>query len=404
MLITFVFSILTVFSAHATSSCECPEVSCHPCENQINLDFYTSKCGENMSEVMSCAKPICELKDPLPKTCETYAQQKNEENRAPASIPKDVQKKVLAVDDDLSDSHHEIAQVIGYIGKVIVRDTLNREQPITPSMLLYEGDTIITHKNSKASIRFKDNNEAIIAENSRFRLTTYKPQSPQQKGNAILDLLKGKVRSKVNQKYKKNDKNTGYKIKTQSAVAGVRGTDFVVSYMTGKNLVTSVETFTGKVELSDSTGEEKRMVSEGHKSSYVVESKSVFDKKEINEFVKKGYMTPLYKLTKQQIQELEWETTLEPKRATASVQPKASNSKSESEFVCEKPNAQLNQCYWQCVGNPRGEGRCRIDLPQVKCVRKRCNANGIWADPSRIPASQISNCPATGITVKECDY
>ncbi|MCH2535701.1 MAG: FecR family protein [Bdellovibrionales bacterium] len=403
MFMALIFSILTTLNVQASSSCECPEVSCNPCENQINLDFYTSKCGENMSEVMSCAKPICELKDPLPKSCESFAKQKSQSERVPASIPKDVQKKVLAVDDDVTHSEHEIAKVLGYIGKVTVRDTLNREQAMTPNMLLYEGDTIITHKNAKASIRFKDNNEAIIAENSRFRLTTYKAQTDQQKGNAILDLLKGKVRSKVKQKYKEGDKNTGYKVKTQSAVAGVRGTDFIVSYITGKKLVTTVETLTGKVELSDSAGEEKRIVTGEHKSSYVVESKSVFDKKEINEFVKKGYMTPLYKLSKQQVQQLEWETSMSAKRATASVDTSKANNKT-SDYVCEKPQAELNQCYWQCVGNPRGEGRCRIDLPQVKCVRKRCNANGEWADPSRVPASQISNCPATGITVKDCDY
>ena len=402
MFMALIFSILTSLNVQASSNCECPEVSCHPCENQINLDFYTSKCGENMSEVMSCAKPVCELKDPIPKTCESFAKSKMNSERIPASVPKDVEKKVLASDDDISHSEHEIATVMGYIGKVTVRDTLNREQAITPNMLLYEGDTIITDNNAKVSIKFKDDNEAIITENSRFRLTTYKPQNSQQKGNALLELLKGKVRSKVKQKYKNNDKNTGYKIKTQSAVAGVRGTDFRVSYITGKNFITTVETITGKVELSDTTGEEKRVVSENQKASYVVESKSVFDKKEINEFVKKGYMTPLYKLSKQEIKELEWETSMQAKRATASVEK--TQTKTTTSYVCEKPQAELNQCYWQCVGNPRGEGRCRIDLPQVKCVRKRCNANGEWADPARIPASQISNCPATGITVKDCDY
>lgn len=400
MITAFIFSFISILSS-ASTSCECPEVSCAPCENQVNLDFYTAKCGENNSEVMSCAKPVCELKDPLPKTCESFAKNKKSNERSPSSIPENVEEKVLKPETNLSDSNHEIAYVLGYLGKVIVRDTLNREQPITQNMLLYEGDTIITGKNSKASIRFTDKNEAVIAENSSFRLTQYKPQTKRQNGNAILDLLKGKVRSKVNQKYK-GSQNSVYKIKTKTAVAGVRGTDFIVSYLTGKNLITSVETFTGKVELSSDSGDEKAMISKGEKSSYVVESKSVFNKKEINEFVKKGYMTPVYKMTKKQIAELEWETSLKAKnRSTASAEP---TKPASSDYVCDKPQAQLNQCYWQCIGNPRGESQCRIDLEQVKCVRKRCNANGVWADPSRIPASQISNCPATGTTVKDCDY
>lgn len=398
MLGALLFSLISI--SHASVSCECAEVSCSPCEEQVNLDFYTSKCGTDLNEVKSCAKPVCKIKEPVSKSCQAFAEKKINK-RVPASIPKNVEKIVLDPQPELGNSNHEIAEVLKFKGKVIIRDTLNRKQPVSPSMLLYEGDTIITFKDAMVSVRFTDNNEAIISENSTFQLTKYKAQTDQQKGNAVLELLKGRVRSKVQQKYK-DDKNTGYKVKTKAAVAGVRGTDFVVTYLTGKKLTTTVETLEGSVELSGEFGDEKSLVKKDHKQSYVVDAQSIFNKKEINSFVKKGYMTPLYKLTKNELQELDWKTSFNTKRATASVAPQATSKSSNS--ICEAPSAQLNQCYWQCVGNPRGESRCRIELENVKCVRKRCNANGVWADSSRIPASQITNCPATGLTVKDCDY
>ncbi len=73
--------------------------------------------------------------------------------------------------------------------------------------------------------------------------------------------------------------------------------------------------------------------------------------------------------------------------------------------ICDRPKGFFNQCAWTCVGNPSGEKNCRVELPQVSCVRTRCNANGKWADEKKLPLNEAKGmCPATGATVKPCDY
>ena len=71
--------------------------------------------------------------------------------------------------------------------------------------------------------------------------------------------------------------------------------------------------------------------------------------------------------------------------------------------ICTKPSARLNDCSWICEHNPKKEkSRCRVDLPGVKCVRLRCDANGEWADRRELPALQ-SPCQVKSL-VKSCDY
>jgi len=64
----------------------------------------------------------------------------------------------------------------------------------------------------------------------------------------------------------------------------------------------------------------------------------------------------------------------------------------------------FNQCSWSCKNNPKGEKSCRTDLPEVSCVRQRCNAAGDWTDMNRMPSSYGSECPSSGFKVKACDY
>ena len=71
--------------------------------------------------------------------------------------------------------------------------------------------------------------------------------------------------------------------------------------------------------------------------------------------------------------------------------------------ICQKPQGRLDDCAWTCVNNPKSEkNRCRVDLPKVKCVRTRCDANGNWSDPTDLIPKQ-SPCTAKA-SVRRCDY
>jgi hypothetical protein len=73
--------------------------------------------------------------------------------------------------------------------------------------------------------------------------------------------------------------------------------------------------------------------------------------------------------------------------------------------ICEQPYAKLNQCVWICENNPKKEKKvCRLENPEVRCLRKRCNANGEWAEETEIPKEKAKNLCGLRPLVKDCDY
>jgi len=111
---------------------------------------------------------------------------------------------------------------------------------------VYPKDTIITGKEARAKIVMIDNNELNVSPDSHIEIQNYEYNPTENKKNVLLNVLYGKVRSKVEQKY--DGKTSKFQVKTPSAVAGVRGTDFVASYDQGTQK-SSVVTFRGAVEF-----------------------------------------------------------------------------------------------------------------------------------------------------------
>lgn len=108
------------------------------------------------------------------------------------------------------------------------------------------GDSISAGADSRAKIRMVDNNELNISPDTVMKIAAYDYKPEENKKKVLLDVLKGKVRSTVKQKYD-GQANT-FQVKTKAAVAGVRGTDFIASYdpKMGKF---EVVTFEGRVEV-----------------------------------------------------------------------------------------------------------------------------------------------------------
>lgn len=109
---------------------------------------------------------------------------------------------------------------------------------------VYPKDVILTGKDSRSKIVMIDENVINISPDSKVEIEKYEYSPKENKKNVLLGVLYGKVRSKVNQKYD-GDKNK-FQVKTPSAVAGVRGTDFLASYNSAQN-ATQVVTFEGQV-------------------------------------------------------------------------------------------------------------------------------------------------------------
>ena len=89
---------------------------------------------------------------------------------------------------------------------------------VKEGMELQYNDRISTKEGARAQIQFGEGNVILLNENSRTKLT-------KEKEETVIDLSEGVVRCRL-----KNLENKKFAVRTPSAVAGVRGTDFVVEY------------------------------------------------------------------------------------------------------------------------------------------------------------------------------
>lgn len=124
-----------------------------------------------------------------------------------------------------------------------------KDKSISPArvgMKVTQGDTIITGPDSRAKLTMVDKNVINVSPDSKLQLEKYEFKPDQDKKNVTLNVLFGKVRSSVEQKY--DGEQNKFHVKTPSAVAGVRGTDFLVSY-SRTDSASKIVTFSGQVEV-----------------------------------------------------------------------------------------------------------------------------------------------------------
>lgn len=111
---------------------------------------------------------------------------------------------------------------------------------------VFPGDVISASKESRAKVVMVDKNEINISPDTKIKIEKYEFNPNQNKKDVLLNVIYGKVRSKVEQKY--DGRTSKFQIKTPSAVAGVRGTDFITGYSASTG-ASQVVTFEGKVQF-----------------------------------------------------------------------------------------------------------------------------------------------------------
>lgn len=107
------------------------------------------------------------------------------------------------------------------------------------------GDLVETAIDSRAKIVMTDRNVINISPETKLKIEKYENNGEDK--NVEMNLLEGKVRNNVEQKYD-GEKNK-FIVKTPTAVAGVRGTQFFTSFDPNTKL-TSVVTLRGAVSLA----------------------------------------------------------------------------------------------------------------------------------------------------------
>ncbi|MDO4753738.1 MAG: FecR domain-containing protein [Bacillota bacterium] len=116
------------------------------------------------------------------------------------------------------------AKVVEFHGKVQVqRSASEKKISVFKNMVIEEGDKIITGKDSKIVLTVDQDKEVTLAANTIAVLSELKGND--RSNDTVITIQAGGVGSKID---KKLDKNSNYRIKTPTAVMGVRGTQFYV--------------------------------------------------------------------------------------------------------------------------------------------------------------------------------
>jgi hypothetical protein len=101
--------------------------------------------------------------------------------------------------------------------------------------------------------------------------------------------------------------------------------------------------------------------------------------------------------------EIGWLDSVAPKKSAKAKANKA--QKDNKGLICEAPNGHFNDCAWTCQGNPKKEKKqCLLQNAGVSCVRRRCNANGEWAEEMTLDAQKASTICVAKPVVAPCDY
>jgi len=186
--------------------------------------------------------------------------------------------------------------------------------------------------------------------------------------------------------------------------------DFVFSY-DPKTAVAEAKAVEGSMEFSAMNAEDVALLTAGQKVVFqgVREGEDiVYDVLLKGKKIprgKLGLVEPLSAEEKRRYSKAEAEKQARTRRKKAAAEKKASEPAPDPKAICQKPQGRLNQCVWLCEQNPKTEKkRCRLELPEVRCLRRRCNANGEWAEESVMTGEKAQALCGVQPLVKDCDY
>ncbi len=141
------------------------------------------------------------------------------------------------------------AQVAGYLtalqGRVDVLGPKEvRAHPARKGQELHPGDIVRTKSDGRAEIVFSDNSRVTLAPNTRLAISQYVVEDGRRK-NGVLYLFRGTIRSVVSKSRTILrvifSHEPDFKVRTPTAVVGVKGTDFFVYHRHGSTGIAVAE-------------------------------------------------------------------------------------------------------------------------------------------------------------------
>ncbi|WP_020406140.1 FecR family protein [Hahella ganghwensis] len=145
----------------------------------------------------------------------------------------------------------EAAKVIMARGTATAIDEQGESRKLKRRSVIYVGDTLSTGDDSLMQLRFTDKAVMTLRENTRFQIEEYQAGDDNKGGEAIMKLLEGGFRTITGSIGKGSSDN--YKVSTNAASIGIRGTHYEALETLGKKLLVAV--WQGGVKLENPSGQ-----------------------------------------------------------------------------------------------------------------------------------------------------
>jgi hypothetical protein len=131
---------------------------------------------------------------------------------------------LLLMISSLAWSATEVGRVANLSGPLLAKKADGTTRVLSVNSAVEEGDTLVTEKRTYARIKFTDNSEINIRPGTQLKVSQYNfDQAKPTDDKAVYNLVRGGLRAITGLVGKRGDQNS-YKMVTDTAVAGVRGT------------------------------------------------------------------------------------------------------------------------------------------------------------------------------------
>ena len=141
------------------------------------------------------------------------------------------------------------AQEVGTIASLEGQAEISRDgswQVTSVGASIHERDELRTGTPGRVRIVFQDDSVVTVSDNSHLVIDEQVFDAKRGVARSLLELLRGRLSSLVGEYYHGSGNN--YEVRTPTAVCGVRGTEFVITYDADAD-VTEVVGLSGKVEV-----------------------------------------------------------------------------------------------------------------------------------------------------------
>jgi hypothetical protein len=133
---------------------------------------------------------------------------------------------LLLIFSSVSFAETEIGKVTHLSGPLFAKKADGTTRVLSINSAVEQGDTLVTEKKTYARIKFTDNSEINMRPGTQIKVSEYSFDQAKPKEDKIaMNLVKGGMRAVTGMIGKRGDQDS-YKLLTETAVAGVRGTTY----------------------------------------------------------------------------------------------------------------------------------------------------------------------------------